>query len=140
MDSIYRIIVSANYDVNKKVDPKIDFFEWKLLFVLVNFLEVFVGINLELTAGSLVAGNNSVLVKLKCAYCPRVVYTALNTVAKCTRSGTRSGGKEVMRSSLPFCATVAQNSLACTPLSVRLQPTMSQSYPKSVRAALFSSP
>jgi len=35
-----------------------------LLFVSVDFLEILVGINLKLSASSLVAGDNSVLVKL----------------------------------------------------------------------------
>ena len=53
-----------------------------LFFVLVDFLEVLVGINLQLAASSFVTSDNAVLMKLKRAYGPSVVNTALNAVTK----------------------------------------------------------
>jgi len=56
----------------------------ELLLVLVDFLEVLVGVNLKLTASSLVTSNDTVLVKLKCADGPSVVNAALDAVTEST--------------------------------------------------------
>jgi len=54
----------------------------KLLLVLVDFLEVLVGVNLQLAAGSLVAGDDSVRMHLERGDGPGMVYAALYAVAK----------------------------------------------------------
>jgi len=57
-------------------------FRFFLLFVLVDFLEVLIGVHLQLTAGSLVASNDSIGVHLQSADSPSVINAALNTVAQ----------------------------------------------------------
>ena len=56
-----------------------------LLLGLVDFLEVLVGIHLQLAASSLVASDDAILMKLKCADGPCMVNAALNTMAKRAR-------------------------------------------------------
>ena len=62
--------------------PLTDYAE-ELLLVLVDFLEVLVGIHLQLTAGSFVTGNDAVLVQLESADSPGVVNAAFYAVAQC---------------------------------------------------------
>ena len=65
-----------------------------LLLVLINFLEILVGIDLKLTASSLITGDDSVLVKLKCADGPCVVNAALYAVAECASLAMAADKKE----------------------------------------------
>jgi len=53
-----------------------------LFLVLIDFLEVLVGINLQFAASILIAGNNAVLVELKCTDSPCMVNAALNAVTQ----------------------------------------------------------
>ena len=53
-----------------------------LLFVLVDFLEILVGVNLKLAASRLVTSDNAVLVKLKRADGPSVINAALYAMTK----------------------------------------------------------
>ena len=53
-----------------------------LFFVLIDFLEILISINLQLAAGSFVAGNNSVGMQLEGANSPSMVNAAFNAVAK----------------------------------------------------------
>ena len=59
-------------------------FTGKLLLVFIDFLEILICIHFQLAAGSLVAGNDSVGMKLQCTDGPSVVNAALNAVAKST--------------------------------------------------------
>ena len=65
-------------------DPKGRNFCYKLFLVLIDFLEVLVSIHLQLTAGSLIAGNNAVLVQLQSGDGPGMVHAAFHAVAQST--------------------------------------------------------
>ena len=54
-----------------------------LLFVLVNFLEILVGIDLQFAASSFITRDDTVLMELESRDGPRVINAALNAVAKC---------------------------------------------------------
>ena len=55
-----------------------------LLFVLVDFLEVLVGIHLQLAAGSLVAGNDAIGMQLQSADGPCMIYATLYAMTQGT--------------------------------------------------------
>ena len=80
---IFQQIITLYINNKKAKSRPIRRLFYKLFFVFVDFLKVLVGVNLELSASRLVASDDAVLVKLKCADGPSVVYTALNTVAEC---------------------------------------------------------
>ena len=54
----------------------------QLLFVLIDFFEVLVGVHLQLAAGGLVAGDDSVGMELQGADGPGVIHAALYAVAQ----------------------------------------------------------
>ena len=54
----------------------------KLLLVLVDFLEVLVGVYLQLTAGGLVTGNDAIGMQLQCGDGPCMVNAAFHAVAQ----------------------------------------------------------
>ena len=55
-----------------------------LLLVLVDFLEVLVGIHLQLAAGSFVTGNDAIGMQLQSADGPGMIHAAFHTVAQGT--------------------------------------------------------
>ena len=61
------------------------FYKTLLFFVFIDLFEIFIGINFKFAAGGFVAGNYSVVMHLKGAYCPGVINAAFNTMMKRAR-------------------------------------------------------